>query len=336
MENEGCMETNKQPRIMRDRKKLINPIIYIGVIVILSLFPLFIKSSYWIHVFILIFIYLIAAVSFRTIAISGQFPLGHAAFMGIGAYTAGCISRWLGWTPWLTIPLGAFTSMGIGILIGYPFARLRSLYYALVSLFFGVGIVNVIQAFGVWTGGSSGLVGIQPLLGTSKEPYYYFFLGLTSLSLLALYRFEFCRIGTTLKSIAQSHLVASSVGINEVRYRVLALAVGCFFVGLAGGCYAHYNLVLSTSAFNFSATLWLVLYTVIGGLGSFVGPIIGTALLILVPEIFRNLRQFTPYVASVMLLIVALFLPQGLIGFIQLVWSWYIKHRRGEKITHVT
>ena len=82
----------------------------------------------------------------------------------------------------------------------------------------------------------------------SRVPYYYFFLGLALVSIIALYRFEFSRIGTNLKAIAQSHLVASSVGINEGWYRILAVGVGCFFVGLAGAAYAHYNLVTVTAA----------------------------------------------------------------------------------------
>ena len=321
---------------IRGGRKLAKPAVYSGLIIILFLVPLFIQSPYWIHVFILIFIYTIATVSFRLIVISGQFPLAHAAFMGIGAYTAGLTSRWLGWPPWLTIPLGALMATGIGILIGYPFARLRALYYALVSLFFGIGIVQVILAFSKWTGGVGGLAGIQSLLGASKAPYYYFFLGVASLSLLAIYRFEFCRVGTTLKAIAQSYQVASSVGISEVRYRVLVLAVGCFFVGLAGSTYAHYNLVLSHSSFNLLATLWIVMYALIGGIGSFAGPIIGTVVLFILPEIFRELKEFVPYLSAGMLLIVVFVMPQGLVSLPQLVRSWFMERGKGKGVIHAS
>jgi branched-chain amino acid transport system permease protein len=119
------------------------------------------------------------------------------------------------------------------------------------SLFFGIGVIQIIYAGGVWTGGYAGLANIQPIFTGSKEIYYYFFLGLALVSIIALYRFEFSRIGTTLKAISQSYLVASSVGINEGFYRVLAVGVGCFFAGLAGAGYAHYNLVVSAGSFNF-------------------------------------------------------------------------------------
>ena len=301
--------------------KWAKPASYLGLVIIVALLPLFVRSPYTLHILILSFIYVIAAVSLRTITISGQFPMAHGAFMGIGAYVAGMASRWLGWPPWITIPVAALVSMGLGILTGYPFARLRALYYAMGSLFFGIGIVLIIVAGGVWTGSYSGLTGIHPIFGGSKELYYYLFLGLALVSTLALYRFEFSRIGINLKSIAQSHMVASSVGINEGFHRILAVAVGCFFAGLAGAGYAHYNLVLSPGSFNFLATLWLVMYVLVGGIGSFAGPIIGTFVLFLTPEIFRDLKIYSPFISAAILIVVVYFMPQGLVGLPQLVRS---------------
>ena len=320
------------------RSKWTKPAIVAGLVVIIALLPLLISSPYMLHIFILTLIYTIAAVSLRTIITSGQFPLAHAAFMGIGAFSSGMMAKWLGWSPWLTIPLGALVTMGIGMLIGYPFARLRALYYAMGSLFFGMGIIYILYAGGTWTGGYSGLTGIPPLLpiGTSKVPYYYFFLGLTLVSLIALYRFEFSRIGINLKAIAQSHLVASSVGINEGWYRILAVGVGCFFAGLAGAGYAHYSLVLSGSSFNFLATLWLVMYVLIGGKDSFAGPIIGTVILVLIPEFVRDLKIYAPFISAGILLIVVYLMPQGLVSLPRLIRSAFTERRKGKRITHAS
>jgi len=319
-------------------EKWIKLAIVAGLVVIIALLPLFVSSPYMLHIFILTFIYTIAAVSLRTILTSGQFPLAHAAFMGIGAFSSGMIAKWLGWSPWLTIPVAALITMGIGMLIGYPFARLRALYYAMGSLFFGMGIIYVLYAGGTWTGGYSGLTGIPSLLpvGTSKVAYYYFFLGLTLVSLIALYRFEFSRIGINLKAIAQSHLVASSVGINEGWYRILAVGVGCFFAGLAGAGYAHYSLVLSGNSFNFLATLWLVMYVLIGGKDSFAGPIIGTVILVLIPEFARDLKTYNPFISAAILLIVAFLMPQGLVSLPRLIRSAFTKRGKGRRITHAS
>jgi len=320
------------------QRKWIKPVTYTGLVVIIALLPLLLSSQYMLHILILTLIYMIAAVSLRTITISGQFSLAHAAFMGIGAYSSAMLAKWLGWSPWLTMPLGALVAMGIGMLIGYPFARLRALYYMMGSLFFGIGVIYIISAGGNWTGGYSGLTGIPPLLpvGTSKVSYYYFFLGLALISTIALYRLEFCRIGINLKAIAQSHLVASSVGINEGWYKIMAVGVGCFFAGLAGAGYAHYNPSLSPVSFNFMATLWLVMYVLIGGINSFAGPIIGTFILILIPEFFRDLKIFSPYISAGILLIIAYLMPQGLASLPAQVKSWLAKRRKGEGVAYAS
>jgi len=319
-----------------DKRKWLKPSILAGLVVIIALLPVIQGSPYILHILILTFIYIIAAVSLRTITISGQFPLAHGAFMGIGAYIAGMASKWLGWPPWLTMPLGGLVAMGIGMLIGYPFARLRALYYAMGSLFFGIGVTYIIYAGGIWTGGYAGLIGIQSMFGSSKVAYYYFFLGLTVVCLLALYRFEFSRIGINLKAIAQSHLVASSVGINEGWYRILVVGVGCFFAGLAGAGYAHYNTVLSPASFGFMATLWLVMYVLLGGIESFAGPIIGTTILVLLPEFARDLKVYSPYLSAFLLLIVVFLMPQGLVSLPKMVMLWYSERKKGKKVAHVS
>ena len=329
------MDVKTEQPTKKVKRNVTKPSIVAGLVFIIAILPLIVSSTYILHIFILIFVYAIAAVSLRTITISGQFPLAHAAFMGIGAYSSSMLAKWLGWSPWLTMPLGALVAMGIGILIGYPFARLRALYYAMGSLFFGIGVISIIYAGGEWTGGYSGLTGIPPLLplGTSKVPYYYLFFGLALVSLMALYRFEFCRIGINLKAIAQSYLAASSVGINEGLYRILAVAVGCFFAGLAGAGYAHYNLVVVGTSFNFMATLWLVMYVLIGGIDSFAGPIIGTFILILIPEFFRDLKTYSPYITAAILAIVVYLIPEGLISLPRILKSAFTERRKEKSIT---
>lgn len=276
----------------------------IGAVAILVI-PVIMKSFYVMHTINLTILYIIGTCSFRTIMLSGQFPLAHGAFMAIGAYVSGCLAKWLGWSPWFCILLGAFGASVVGIIVGYPFARLRAVYYAMVSLFFGMLVLSAIKGFQLITGGESGLIGIPPLLGFSKQTYYYFFLLVCAMSLLVLYRMEHSRIGLTWLAIAQSPIVAQSVGINEQFYRVFALAVGCFFAGLAGALYAHYVLVISPGSLGLMASLMFLLYIVVGGLRSFWGPIFGVIVLRAVPEIFRMAGEFVPYISGALLLLVA-------------------------------
>jgi branched-chain amino acid transport system permease protein len=334
----GATMTNAQPsRSFSGSGKWAKPGSVALLVILLAIIPLFFTNAFLLHSIILTFVYIVAAVSLRTIIISGQFPLAHGAFMGIGAFVAGICSNHLAWPASITIPLGAIAAGTVGVLFAYSFAHLRSIYYAMGSLFFGVAVVYILQAGGDLTGGYVGLV-VKPMFHTtSKIPYYYFFLGLCLLLVIALYRFEFSRIGTILKSVSQSYLLASSVGINERAYRVLAVGVGCFVVGLIGACFAHYNGMATSSSFNLGATFWLTMYVLIGGFGSFAGPLIGTPILYFIPQYyFSNMRQYSPYVSAVILIVIAYVMPQGIMGLLFLIKKRFLDRLTGKKKEKVT
>jgi branched-chain amino acid transport system permease protein len=300
-------------------------LLYLAAVVILTCLPMFIKSPYTYHIFILTFVYITATSSLRTLAISGQVSMAHAAFMSIGAYTSAVLARYIGLSPWLTMPLGALATMLIAILVGFPFSRVRTIYFSMVSLFFGISVLSVNAIFGKYTGHINGMIGIPPLFIGSRMPYYFFFLGLMVFCLIILWRFETCRIGVCLKAIEQSHMVAASVGISETKFRVLSLGVSCFVVGLVGAGYAHYNMVLSYSSFNLLASINMLVYMLIGGIGNFAGPIIGAAVLFMIPEIFRQLKEYTPFLFAGILLLVVFVMPQGLIGLFDQIRSFVRK-----------
>jgi branched-chain amino acid transport system permease protein len=302
-------------------------ILYLATIVVLALLPIFIKSPYTYHILILTFVYITATCSLRTLAISGQVSMAHAGFMSIGAYTSAVLSRYMGWSPWLTMPLGALATMMVGVLIGFPFCRVRTIYFSMVSLFFGIGILSVNSIFGKYTGHINGMIGIPPLFIGSRMPYYFFFLGLMAACLIFLWRFESCRIGICLKAVNQSHAVAASVGISETKFRVLAMGVSCFVVGLVGAGYAHYNMVLSYSSFDLLASINMLVYTLIGGIASFAGPIVGTAVLFMIPEIFRQLKEYTPFLFAGILLLVIFLMPRGLVGLFDQIRSLVRKEK---------
>lgn len=321
---------------MKGMRNLTKPASLAGLIILLFLIPLIIQKPYYIHILIITLLYIIVVSSLRTIALSGQVSVAHAAFMGIGAYFSAVVSKELGLSPWLTIPLGGLAAMTVAVLIGYPFTRVRAIYFSMVSLFGGIAIVALIRVAQKWTG-AAGLAGIPPLdpinipglvnitFVGQKVPYYYFTLVLTIVCLLVLYRIERSRVGMTWKAIAQSHFVASSVGINETGFRVLAFAVGCFFAGIAGASYAHYNLVLAPGTFHFLPSIFLVMYMLVGGRDKFAGPIIGTALLLIVLELFRGLHEYAPLILGAIMLLVVFFMPQGIAGLFDQIRDRYGK-----------
>lgn len=258
-----------------------------GLLALFFALPLLV-SGYHIHLANLVMIYILLTASLRTIYISGQLSLGHAAFMGIGAYVSAVLAKHLGWSPWLTIPIGGLSAMTAGILIGFPFARLRAIYFSMASLFFGIMITALTGVIPHLTGYLGGMPGIPRLFGFSKIPYYYFFLALVLLSLLVLYRIEHSRVGMTLRCVAQSYLAASSRGIDEAGARIQALGIGCFFAGLAGACYAHYNTFIAPSNFSMLPSIFLVVYLLVGGTRSFTGPILGAFILYLIPYVMGS------------------------------------------------
>jgi branched-chain amino acid transport system permease protein len=303
---------------------------WVALLVLLALIPVFLTKPFHLHLLINVFVFIIATLSMRTIIISNQFPLGHASFMAVGAYTAAELSVRLGWPMWATIPSGAILTCIVGTLFAIPFSRLRTLYYAMGTLFFGVLLMYIVRA-STFLGGYGGLGGVEPLfIGGKKVPDYYFFLGLTLLCSIAMYRFEFSRIGTSLKAIAQSHDVASSVGINEAFYRVMVVGVGCFFVGLAGAAFAHYNRMVAPNFFELMTTLWFVIYMLVGGIGSFAGPFVGTPIMFLIPEYLRALKEYSPFIAAFLVLLFVFFLPKGLVGLIKDIFSKYKSRRQGK------
>ena len=310
---------------------------FIGAVVLAFLLILpWIGGRYFVHVCIMILTYIIATSGLRTIFISGQASIGHAAFMGIGAYCSAILAMRAGLTPWLTIPFGAGAAMLIATFSGYLFSRLRAMYFAMVTAFFGVAVEALIRTWVGLTGGRAGLTGLPglgafnlPFIGeinfaTSKIPYYYVLLVLALFTLVVLYRIERSRTGMNWMAIAQSPLVASSIGISETRFRILAFAVGCFFAGLAGGVYAHYSSVLSSSSFSLMPSINLFMFMLFGGTRYFAGPVVGVIVMMAIPEIFRPLKEYAPFIYGGVMLVVVFFMPAGLAGLYDSVrerWS---------------
>jgi len=269
---------------------------------------------------------MICAVGLRTIFLSGYITFAHGAFVALGAYCAGVLALRLGLPPIVTLPAAAVFSALASVIIGLPFARLRGIYYCMASMFFCVAIMKFIQIFEL-TGGYRGLVAI-PRLASNIHTTYYIFIALTIVSLIAMYRFEVSRIGVTLRAIAQSHDVASSIGINVTFYRLLAIGFGSFFAGLAGAAFALYQTILSPTNYGMIFSLWFIMYMFIGGENNFLGPIIGTIIFVLLPEIGRGIGAYAPFLSAGAMLLVAFVFTGGITGIPDLIR----KIRRGEHI----
>ena len=253
----------------------------------------------------------------------------HGAFIALGAYCGGILAKSLALPPVVTILAGGLFAMVVSVITGLPFVRLKGMYYSMASMFMGVTVAYIIKAMKI-TGGYHGLTRIPKLL-QNDIACYYVFLAITVVLLIVLYRFEFSRIGTTLRALSQSQDVASSIGINATFYRLLAVGMGSFCAGIVGAAYGLYSTVLSPTNYDMTFSLWLLMYMLIGGEDYFIGPIIGAIIFVLIPELGRDLSAYAPFLTGACTLLVAYLLPGGLAGIPALIRKTRAKRQDNSK-----
>jgi branched-chain amino acid transport system permease protein len=318
-------------RGISDRMKKVSA--YACVLVVVGLLPLWIHSVYYLNILILTFVYIMMTSSLRLTSLSGQISMGHAGFMGVGAYFSAVLSKATSISPFITIVVAVVLTFLLAFIVGLPFSRLRGVYFSMITLLFGMGLLAINQLLDVVTGGYGGLIGIPPLFkGTNRVPYYYFILGICALCLCIMYRMEFSRIGLRWKSISQAPAVAASTGVNESMERVLAFSIGSAFAGLAGALFAHYFGVLAQSNFTFLASMEVIVYMLTGGVAYFAGPIVGTGILVIIPELVRGIDRYRLYVFAGIMLIVLFVMPKGLAGLPEQILAVIRNRRSGSRL----
>ncbi len=306
-------------------KRLSKALGSLALIAVLCLAPLFIKQNYVIHVLIVSGLAIILASSLRFVFLGGQLSLAHGGLVSLGAYFSTLTVMNLGFSFWLALPLAGIFVLAVSFLIGYLFTRLKGFYFAMVTMFLTMVVQLVAEQWRGLTGGTSGLTNIpRPsavgfLDFDSRVDYYYLMLAITVVSLLIMYSLENSRLGLTLASVRESEALARSVGVNTRFYKVLTFATGGFFAGVVGSFYAHYYTALSPSSFTFMLSINVLIYMVVGGRLRFAGPILGAFVLTVVPELGRSLQAYQPFIVAAVLLVVIIFMPQGLVSLPKLV-----------------
>jgi branched-chain amino acid transport system permease protein len=311
-------------------RRRIVPILSAGSsLIVLLLVPLFISQPYVLHVLIVMGVNITLATSLRFIATVGQFSLAHAGMVSIGAYSSALLVTKLGFSFWVSLPLAGLTAMSIASLVGYPFVRLKGIYFTMVTLFLTEFITLLATEWRGLTGGVQGIIsiprpntviipGLLNLTFASKADFYYLALIMIGVTLLILYAIESSRIGITCSSIRQSEALAESIGINSSGYRVLAFSIGGFFAGIAGAFYSHYFSAIAPGSFGFLLSINVFIYMVVGGMRRFSGPIVGAIVLTLIPELAREVKEYEPFVFAAILLLVIFFLREGLVSLPEL------------------
>ena len=244
---------------------------------------------------------------------AGQVSFGYSAFVGLGAYTTGLL--WLaGWNPYLTLPLAGLTAAVFSAVVGYPTFRLRGPFFTIATI--GVSEVMRVLMLGMeWTGGSSGKTLPTPKV-FSDLPNYYSGLTLAVATLLVVWLIQRSRFGLALASIKQDIDAAESLGVNATWYKLAAHGVSAFIAGVAGGLYAQQIYFIDPNAvFAFNLSLSMVLMPVIGGIGTFWGPVIGGVIFSYIQqEVLATFKDFHLLVYGMLLILIMMFEPLGLIG----------------------
>ncbi|MFQ5871185.1 MAG: branched-chain amino acid ABC transporter permease [Candidatus Geothermarchaeales archaeon] len=321
-----------------------NRTIQLGVVVfiIATVVPLMmLGTTYWIHILIISLYYVVLASSWNLVSgYAGQFSFGHVALAAVGGYSSSAFSIFFGISPFLTIPVGGLMAAGAGYVVGRATLKMRGPYLALTTIAFSESLRIVIsnyydvitfdpdpnRAFDeiLFTGGALGLD--TPFLfgGSAYLANYYSMLGLAAVSILAIYWLTKSRVGLFLRSIREDEEAAAASGVDVVRYKVLAFVISSFFAGIAGAFYGHYLGLLTPDMMVLGEMGLVIAMTVIGGMGSIVGPVLGAVLVQISSEYMRVVYP-DPVTAPIwrfvffglLVIVMARFARNGIVGIIQ-------------------
>jgi len=307
---------------MQIRSKLLS---LTGLTILLLAVPAIWRDPFILGIFITTYFNIFLGVSLYPILKLGALSIGHAAFMALGAYGSALLVLRLGLPFWLTMWLGGLIAAAFAVAVGFPSLKVRGLFFCVIT--FGLNEIMrlTIVQWPSFLGGSSGLIGISPpdsiaipglpvVEFTSRIPYYYLMIILLALVLFVMHRVDRSQLGRISKAIAEEESLAESLGINVMSHKVLIFAIGCFFAGVGGAFFAHYQRILVPMDFGIWTSIYVLIYSQIGGLGSVMGPVAGAVLLTLLPEFFRFTLQYQPLVFGAIFLITILFLPEGIIS----------------------
>ncbi len=301
----------------------------LAVLVLALSLPLMVRSATYMHILILLFFYAYLTTSWNLVGgFAGVLPLGHAAFLGIGAYTSTILSLQYGISPWLGMLVGGVLASIVGILIGLPTFKMRGAYFALATIAFAEGLrvmVENIDKIGPFVlNGPRGLqipplgFGLAKMLFADKDPYYYIILVML-IAVLALTAFiSRSKLGYYLNAGGEEPEAAMALGINVARAKLVAMAMSSFLTALAGTFYAQLNLYIHPkSAISLDLSFEIAFIALIGGRGSIAGPVLGALLLRPVSDFSRiyfgdTLPGMHLIIFGVILILVMTFQPRGL------------------------
>lgn len=288
-----------------------------GLAALLALPPLL--KSYGIYLLSYWLVFVIANMGLNlTVGYAGQKSLGHAAFFGIGAYTLAILLK-AGVSFWIGLPVAMLGCFGIGLALGFPALRVQTIYLAFATLGFNTAVWLVMRNEEWLTGGTFGINSIPrpQLFGLSLDrplAYYYFVLGATLLLGALMWKLLRSPWGKAFTALRDNPIRAESLGVHIQAYTLLAFAIGAVYAGIAGALFASLVQFIEPAPFTVGASIMMYLMVVVGGPGYFFGPVLGSAVGVLLPEWLRFAQGWYLFVFGAAVVLLMLWLPEGLLS----------------------
>ena len=280
----------------------------------------FLVRDYFIDVAILAGIYIILALGLNVVVgFAGLLNLGFVAFYAIGAYSYALLNTKFGLDLWSALPFSVGLTAASGFLLAIPALRLKGDYLAIVTLGFGEIVRLILNNWDSVTRGPNGISGIAPpsIMSISfgkLSHYYYLVLLFVIFTVFITKRVRSSRIGRAWIAIREDEIASSVMGINTTLYKLYACAFGAFWAGLAGAIFAGKMQFVSPESFTFMESVLIVCMVILGGLGSIVGVTLGAVILVLLPEILREVQLYRMLALGAGLVLLMIFRPHGLLG----------------------
>ena len=309
----------------------------VATLAIAAAFPFISDSMFLLNLLVLMLISIIFASAWNLLAYSGQGSLGHAAFLGIGAYASTLIAIQSGISPFITIFLGATVAAFIGVLIGLTCVRLKEWFLAMVTFGFAIIVQALtVSVFAPMTGGWDGIASprlVSPSIPGYQLIEYYAILVITIASLIAIWYIMKSRLGLAFLAIRENELEARAAGVDPIRYRLIAFAMSAYLAGVAGALQIHHIGYITPELYGVDNSFWPITFVILGGLGTLAGPVIGTVVLTIIWEGLKATGlTFGRYViVGFILILTIIFLPKGLVNLPERLQVWL--KERGRKGT---
>ncbi len=297
------------------------------------LLPLATNDRYILHILILICIWGISAHSMNLImGYTGQANLALGGFFGIGAYATALFMLKAGINFWPALLLGALLTALIGFLIGLPTLRTKGSYFAIGTLCFNVIVFIAVERWESLTEGARGVMGIPgpapiplpfgyALTFETLPSVYFLVLAFLLLTMFAMYRVVRSLAGRSLMAVRENEDLSNSIGINTMRTKLMSFVLSTFIVGIAGGLYAVYIGFLDPEITSHHVTFEVLLFVVLGGIGTIWGPLVGAVVITILGEVLHYLDAYRLVAYGLMLVLFSIFLPQGFLGGMRSLWA---------------